>query len=121
MLCTFIPCSAKAVIISMITSVFFPGSVFMAPAMYFLGIAVIVLSGIALRKTSLFAGKPSTFVMELPAYHVPALKGVLRHMWEKARGFIIKAGTLIFTAVSYTHLDVYKRQVLYLLPMKKPQ
>lgn len=97
MLCTFIPCSAKAVIISMITSVFFPGSIFMAPSMYFLGIAVIVLSGIALRKTCLFAGKPSTFVMELPSYHVPALKGVLRHMWEKARGFIIKAGTLIFT------------------------
>ena len=69
----------------------------MAPSMYFLGIAVIVLSGIALRKTCLFAGKPSTFVMELPSYHVPALKGVLRHMWEKARGFIIKAGTLIFT------------------------
>lgn len=96
MLCTFIPCSAKAVIIAMITSAFFPDSVFMAPAMYFLSIAVIVLAGIALKKTSVFAGDPAPFVMELPAYHVPALKGVLIHMWERARGFIIKAGTIIF-------------------------
>ena len=96
MLCTFIPCSAKAVIIAMITSTFFPDSVFMAPAMYFLGIAVIVLAGIALKKTSAFAGEPAPFVMELPAYHVPAAKGVMIHMWERARGFIIKAGTVIF-------------------------
>lgn len=96
MLCTFIPCSAKAVIIAMITSAFFPDSVFMAPGMYFLSIAVIVLAGIALKKTSVFAGDPAPFVMELPAYHVPALKGVLIHMWERARGFIIKAGTIIF-------------------------
>ena len=96
MLCTFIPCSAKAVIIAMITSAFFPDSVFMAPGMYFLSIAVIVLAGIALKKTSVFAGDSAPFVMELPAYHVPALKGVLIHMWERARGFIIKAGTIIF-------------------------
>ena len=96
MLCTFIPCSAKAVIIAMITSTFFPDSVLMAPSMYFLGIAVIVLAGIALKKTSVFAGDPAPFVMELPAYHVPSLKGVLIHMWERARGFIIKAGTIIF-------------------------
>ena len=98
MLCTFIPCSAKAVIISMITSTFFPDSIFLAPAMYFLGIAVIVLSGIALKKTHLFSGDPAPFVMELPAYHIPSMKGVLIHMWERARGFIIKAGTIIFTA-----------------------
>lgn len=98
MLCTFIPCSAKAVIISMITSTFFPDSVLMAPAMYFLGIAVIVLSGIALKKTSAFAGDPAPFVMELPAYHIPAMKGVIRHMWDRAKGFIIKAGTIIFAA-----------------------
>ncbi len=96
LLCSFIPCSAKAVIISMITATFFPDSVLMAPAMYFLGIAVIILSGIALKKTSLFAGDPAPFVMELPAYHIPAMKGVLIHMWERARGFIIKAGTIIF-------------------------
>lgn len=98
MLCTFIPCSAKAVIISMITSTFFPESVLMAPAMYFLGIAVIVLAGIALKKTSAFAGDPAPFVMELPAYHIPAMKGVIRHMWDRAKGFIIKAGTIIFAA-----------------------
>lgn len=96
MLCTFIPCSAKAVIIAMITSTFFPDSVLMAPSMYFLGIAVIVLAGIALKKTSIFAGDPAPFVMELPAYHIPSMKGVLIHMWERARGFIIKAGTIIF-------------------------
>ena len=98
MLCTFIPCSAKAVIISMITSTFFPDSVLMAPAMYFLGIAVIVLAGIAQKKTSAFAGDPAPFVMELPAYHIPAMKGVIRHMWDRAKGFIIKAGTIIFAA-----------------------
>ena len=98
MLCTFIPCSAKAVIISMITSTFFPDSVLMAPAMYFLGIAVIVLAGIALKTTSAFAGDPAPFVMELPAYHIPAMKGVIRHMWDRAKGFIIKAGTIIFAA-----------------------
>ncbi len=96
LLSTFIPCGAKAEIIGMITAVFFPDSVFMAPGMYFLGLAIIVLSGIALKKTSWFAGEPAPFVMELPAYHMPALKGVLIHMWERARGFIIKAGMIIF-------------------------
>lgn len=98
MLCTFIPCTAKSVIIAMITSTFFPNSIFIAPAMYFLGIAVIVLSGIALKKTLYFGGDPAPFVMELPAYHIPSFKGVMIHMWERARGFIIKAGTIIFTA-----------------------
>ena len=98
MLCTFMPCTAKTVIIAMITATFFPGSVFIAPAMYFLSIAVIVLSGIALKKTRAFGGDAAPFVMELPAYHVPSFKGVLIHMWERARAFIIKAGTIIFTA-----------------------
>ena len=80
----------------MITAVFFPNSVFMAPGMYFLGLAIIVLAGIALKKTSWFAGEPAPFVMELPAYHMPSIKGVLIHMWERARGFIIKAGMIIF-------------------------
>ncbi|MBR1589985.1 MAG: ferrous iron transport protein B [Acidaminococcaceae bacterium] len=96
LLATFIPCGAKAEIIGMITAVFFPDSVFMAPGMYFLGLAIIVLAGIALKKTSWFAGEPAPFVMELPAYHMPSLKGVLIHMWERARGFIIKAGMIIF-------------------------
>ena len=96
LLATFIPCGAKAEIIGMITAVFFPDSVFMAPGMYFLGLAIIILAGIALKKTSWFAGEPAPFVMELPAYHMPSLKGVLIHMWERARGFIIKAGMIIF-------------------------
>ena len=96
LLCSFIPCSAKAVIISMVTATFFPESVLMAPSMYFLGIAVIVLGGIALKKTALFAGDPAPFIMELPAYHIPSMKGVLLHMWERARAFIIKAGTIVF-------------------------
>lgn len=95
-LCSFIPCSAKAVIISMVTATFFPDSVLMAPSMYFLGIAVIVFGGIALKKTNFFAGDPAPFIMELPAYHIPSMKGVLLHMWERARAFIIKAGTIIF-------------------------
>ena len=98
MLSTFIPCTAKTVIIGMIVSTFFPGSILIAPAMYFLGIAIIVLSGIALKKTKYFGGDPAPFVMELPAYHIPSLKGVLIHMWERSRAFIIKAGTIIFTA-----------------------
>ena len=98
MLSTFMPCTAKTVIIGMIVSTFFPHSVLIAPAMYFLAIAIIVFSGIALKKTRYFGGDPAPFVMELPAYHVPGLKGVLIHMWERARFFIIKAGTIIFSA-----------------------
>ena len=98
MLTTFIPCTAKTVIIAMIVSTFFPHSVLMAPAMYFLGIAIIVLSGIALKKTRYFGGDPAPFVMELPSYHIPGIKGVLIHMWERSRAFIIKAGTIIFSA-----------------------
>ena len=99
MLTTFMPCSAKTVIIGMITVTFFPHSFLIAPAMYFLGIAVIVLSGIGLKKTRYFGGDPAPFVMELPPYHVPAVKGVLIHMWERSRAFIVKAGTIIFTVV----------------------
>ena len=98
MLCTFMPCSAKMVIIAMTVSTFFPGNVWIAPSMYFLGIAIIVLSGVALKKTKYFGGEASPFVMELPAYHIPSFKSVLIHMWERARAFIIKAGTIIFTA-----------------------
>jgi ferrous iron transport protein B len=98
MLTTFMPCTAKTVIIAMVTSTFFPKSFWIAPSMYFLGIAIIVLSGIGLKKTAYFGGDPAPFVMELPPYHLPSLKGVLIHMWERSRAFIIKAGTIIFTA-----------------------
>ncbi len=66
--------------------------------MYFLGIAMIIICGIILKKTSLFAGEPSPFVMELPQYHIPSAKGVLIHMWDRGKAFIIKAGTIIFVA-----------------------
>ncbi|MDD9150327.1 ferrous iron transport protein B [Sporolactobacillus sp. CQH2019] len=99
-LTTFMPCSAKLVIITMIVTTFFPGSLWIAPAMYFLGIAMIAVSGIILKKTKMFGGEPAPFVMELPAYHIPSLKGVLIHMWERGKHFITKAGTIIFLACS---------------------
>ena len=97
LLSTFMPCGAKMEIVAMMTLVCFPGSMFVAPGMYFLGLAIVVFSGIALKKTKYFSGDPAPFVMELPAYHVPTVKGVLIHVWERAKAFIIKAGTIIFT------------------------
>lgn len=96
MVTTFMPCSAKLTIISMMVATLFPHSFIMAPAMYFLGIGVIVFSGIVLKKTSAFSGDPAPFVMELPPYHMPSIKGVLIHMWERSRAFMVKAGTIIF-------------------------
>ena len=98
MVTTFIPCGAKLPIIALIGGALFPGQSWVAPAMYFMGIAMVILSGIILKKTRLFAGDPAPFVMELPQYHVPAAKGVLIHMWERGKAFIIKAGTVIFVA-----------------------
>lgn len=95
---TFIPCGAKLPVIALIGGVLFPDFWFMAPAMYFMGVLVVIFSGIVLKKTKMFAGDPAPFVMELPQYHIPAAKGVLIHMWERARAFIIKAGTVIFVA-----------------------
>ena len=97
LLSTFMPCGAKMEIVAMMTMVCFPGSVFVAPAMYFLGLGIVVFSGIALKKTKYFSGDPAPFVMELPAYHIPTVKGVLIHVWERAKAFMIKAGTIIFT------------------------
>lgn len=97
-LTTFIPCSAKTVIIAMVISTFFPDSPWIAPLMYLLGIAVIIVSGIILKKTTAFAGDPAPFVMELPSYHIPSIKGVFIHMWERSKGFAVKAGTIIFVA-----------------------
>lgn len=100
MLTTFMPCGAKLTIITMMVLTFFPGSVWIAPTMYLLGIAMIAISGIILKKTRLFAGDPAPFVMELPAYHIPSIKSVLIHMWERSKHFILKAGTVIFLACS---------------------
>jgi ferrous iron transport protein B len=95
---TFIPCGAKLPVIALIGGAMFPQIVWMAPAMYFMGIFAVIFSGILLKKTRMFAGDPAPFVMELPQYHVPAAKGVLIHMWERGKSFIIKAGTVIFIA-----------------------
>lgn len=95
---TFIPCGAKLPIIALIAGALFPGSSWVGPSAYFLGIGAIVFSGIILKKTSLFAGEPAPFVMELPPYHVPGLKGVMIHMWDRGKSFAKKAGTIIFVA-----------------------
>ena len=92
---TFIPCGAKLPIIALIASALFGGAWWVAPSAYFIGIAAIVLSGIMLKKTRMFAGDPAPFVMELPAYHWPTVGNLLRSMWERAWSFIKKAGTVI--------------------------
>lgn len=93
---TFIPCSAKLPIIGLIAGALFNGSGWVATSAYFVGIAAIIVSGIVLKKTTLFAGDPAPFVMELPAYHLPSIKGVLIHMWDRLKAFVRKAGTIIF-------------------------
>ena len=92
---TFIPCSAKIPFISMIAGAIFGGSAWVATSAYFLGMASIIISGIILKKTQMFAGDPAPFVMELPAYHWPTVGNVLRSMWERGWSFIKKAGTII--------------------------
>ena len=92
---TFIPCGAKVPFIAMIAGAIFSGSAWVATSAYFIGMAAIVISGIMLKKTKMFAGDPAPFVMELPAYHMPTLLNVLRSMWERGWSFIKKAGTII--------------------------
>ena len=92
---TFIPCGAKLPIIALIAPALFGGAWWVAPSAYFIGIAAIIVSGIMLKKTKMFAGDPAPFVMELPAYHWPTVGNVLRSMWERAWSFIKKAGTII--------------------------
>jgi len=92
---TFIPCGAKIPFIAMIAGAIFGGSALVSVSAYFIGMAAIILSGIMLKKTRMFAGDPAPFVMELPAYHWPTLGNVLRSMWERGWSFIKKAGTII--------------------------
>ncbi len=92
---TFIPCGAKVPFIAMIAGAIFGGSPWVSVSAYFIGMAAIILSGIMLKKTKIFAGDPAPFVMELPAYHWPTLGNVLRSMWERGWSFIKKAGTII--------------------------
>lgn len=92
---TFIPCGAKLPIIALLASALFGGAWWVGPSAYFLGIAAIVISGVILKKTRMFAGEPAPFVMELPAYHLPTVGSVLRSMWERGWSFIKRAGTVI--------------------------
>ena len=95
---TFIPCSAKLPVIALISGALFGGAWWVAPSAYFVGIAAIIISGIMLKKTKMFAGEVAPFVMELPAYHLPTIGNVLRSMWERGWSFIKKAGTVILLA-----------------------
>ena len=92
---TFIPCGAKMPIIGLIAGAIFHGASWVAPSAYFVGMAAVIVSGIMLKKTKLFAGDPAPFVMEMPAYHMPRVVNVLRSMWERGSSFIKKAGTII--------------------------
>ena len=92
---TFIPCGAKIPFIAMVSGAIFGGSAWVATGAYFIGIAAIIVSGIMLKKTKMFAGDPAPFVMELPEYHLPTVSNVLRSMWERGWSFIKKAGTII--------------------------
>ncbi|MCI5753267.1 MAG: ferrous iron transport protein B [Clostridiales bacterium] len=98
---TFIPCGAKLPIIALIAGAMFDGAAWVAPSAYFIGIAAIVISGILLKKTRMFAGDVAPFVMELPAYHWPTVGNVLRSMWERGWSFIRKAGTIILLATIF--------------------
>ena len=91
----FIPCGAKMPIIGLIAGALFGGAAWVSTSAYFIGVAAIIISGIMLKKTRMFAGDPAPFVMELPAYHVPSVGNVLRSMWERGWSFIKKAGTII--------------------------
>jgi len=92
---TFIPCGAKMPIVGLIAGALFGGAAWVATSAYFVGVAAIIISGIILKKTKMFAGDPAPFVMELPAYHIPTVSSVLHSMWERGFSFIKKAGTII--------------------------
>ena len=95
---TFIPCGAKLPIIALIAGALLGGAWWVSPSAYFVGICAIIISGIMLKKTRMFAGDPAPFVMELPAYHLPTLNNILKSMWERGWSFIKKAGTIILLA-----------------------
>ena len=104
---TFIPCGAKVPFIAMIAGAIFGGSAWVATSAYFIGMLAIITSGIMLKKTKMFAGDPAPFVMELPAYHLPTLKNILRSMWERGWSFIKKAGTIILLSTILVWFTTY--------------
>ena len=104
---TFIPCGAKQPFIAMIAGAIFGGSPYIATGAYFMGMAAIIISGIILKKTKMFAGDPTPFVMELPAYRMPTLDSLLRSMWERGWSFIKKAGTIILLSTIFVWFTTY--------------
>jgi ferrous iron transport protein B len=98
MLTPFIPCGAKLPVFAMFIAMLFSEQSWVGPMMYILGISMVIISGIILKRTKLFKGDPAPFVMELPQYRLPRAKGTLIHMWEKGKSFMIKAGTIILAA-----------------------
>lgn len=119
---TFIPCGAKMPIIALIAAALFDGAWWVAPSAYFLGVTAVILSGIMLKKTTMFAGDPAPFVLELPAYHWPTAKNILRSMWERGSSFIRKAGTVILLASiliwAGSHFSVVNGQMLFSTEME---
>ncbi len=117
MLTPFIPCGAKLPVFALFVAMVFSESTWVGPSMYLVGIVMVILSGLILKRTKLFKGKPAPFVMELPAYKPPRVKGVLIHMWEKGKSFIIKAGTVIFIACAVLwFLQSFSFSFQYLAP-----
>ena len=104
---TFIPCGAKVPFIAMIAGAIFGGSAWVATSAYFIGMAAIIVSGIMLKKTRMFAGDPAPFVMELPSYRLPTVGNVLRSMWERGWSFIKKAGTIILLSTIFVWFTTY--------------
>ena len=104
---TFIPCGAKVPFIAMVAGAIFGGAAWVATSAYFVGMAAIIISGIMLKKTKMFAGDPAPFVMELPAYHWPTVGNVLRSMWERGWSFIKKAGTIILLSTIAVWFTTY--------------
>ena len=104
---TFIPCGAKIPFIAMVAGAIFGGSPWISVSAYFIGMAAIIISGIMLKKTKMFAGDPAPFVMELPAYHLPTFGNVLRSMWERGWSFIKKAGTIILLSTIVIWFTTY--------------
>jgi len=95
---SFVPCSAKLPVIALIASALFGGAWWVAPSAYFIGIAAVIISGVMLKKFRIFSGDPAPFIMELPAYHMPTFKNIMRNMWDRSFSFIKRAGTVILVS-----------------------
>ena len=104
---TFIPCGAKVPFIAMIAGAIFGGSALVATSAYFIGTAAVILSGIILKKTRMFAGEPAPFVMEMPSYHLLPVSNLLRSTWERGWSFIKKAGTIILLSTVLVWFATY--------------